>query len=154
MYSSKWLSYNGSVSLYLSDNYYLAELLNFTNLSQWIVLEYRLPFYFRHCLLEEGSCCLKSKPCDCYLIAAVNKLNISSLLGIYNIQKWKEGEPLGALPLSIALKATSHLHLGHKASVTLGWTTIIEKVEPGMLGHESRTLGPGMLCVGHSFFSN
>ena len=34
----------------------------------------------------------------CYLIAAVNKLNISSLvLGIYTIQKWKEGEPLGAL---------------------------------------------------------
>lgn len=32
------------------------------------------------------------------LIAAVNKLNISSLvLGIYTIQKWKEGEPLGAL---------------------------------------------------------
>lgn len=60
-------------------------------------LRIRLPFYFWHCPLEEGSC-PKSKPCDCYLIAAVNKLNISSLvLGIYNIQKWKEGEPLGAL---------------------------------------------------------
>lgn len=71
--------------------------------------------------MEKGSCYLKSKPCDHYLIAAVNKLNISSLvLGIYNIQKWKEGELLGALPLSISLKATSHLHLGHKASVTLG----------------------------------
>lgn len=33
-----------------------------------------------------------------YLIAAVNKLNISSLvLRIHNIQKWKEGELLGAL---------------------------------------------------------
>lgn len=82
----------------MSEIYYLAELLSFTNLSQWVVLEGRLPFYFRHCLLEEGSYCLKSKPCDCYVIAAVNKLNISSLvLGIYNIQKWKEGEPLGAL---------------------------------------------------------
>lgn len=85
------------VSLYLSENYYLAELLNFTTLRQWVVLEYRLPFYFRHCLSAEGSC-LKCKPCDCYLIAAINKLNIFSLvLGIYIIQRWKEGEPLGAL---------------------------------------------------------
>lgn len=49
------------------------------------------------------------------------------------------------LPLSISLKATSHLHLGHKASVTLGWTTIVEKVELGTSGHEGRTLSPSML---------
>lgn len=46
------------------------------------------------------------------------------------------------LPLSIPLKATSHLHLGHKASITLGWTTIMEKVEHGTLGHEGRTGAP------------
>ena len=56
--------------------------------------------------------------------------------------------------LSISLKATSHLHLGHKASVTLGWTTIIEKVEPGTLGHEGRTWDPSMLRIGHSASSN
>lgn len=70
--------------LCLSENPCLTELLNFNQLSQWMVSEYGLLFYFRHGLLEEGSCYLKSKPCDCYLIAAVNKLNISSLvLGIY-----------------------------------------------------------------------
>ena len=76
--------YITKVFLCLSENYCLTEPLNFNQLSQWMVSEYGLLFYFRHGLLEEGSCYLKSKPCDCYLIAAVNKLNISSLvLGIY-----------------------------------------------------------------------
>lgn len=87
-------------------------------LSQWVVLEYVFPFSFQHRLFKEGSC-LKSEPCDCSLIAAINKLNISSfVLGVYNIQKWKKGELLGTLPSSIFPKANSHLHLNHKASVT------------------------------------
>lgn len=88
--------YITKVFLCLSENPCLTEPLNFNQLSQWIVSEYGLLFYFRHGLLEEGSFYLKSKPCDCYLIAAVNKLNISSLvLGIYT--EWKEGELLEAL---------------------------------------------------------
>lgn len=90
-------------------------------MSQWVVLEYELTFYFRHCLLEERRCCLKSIPRGCYLIAAVKKNNIFFSFSL-NVQytEMEGGWAIGSftLPLSISLKATSHLHLGHKASVT------------------------------------
>lgn len=77
------------------------------------------------------------------------------VLGIYNIQKIEKGWAIGSftLSLSISLKATSHLHLAHKASVTLEWTTVVEKVDPGTLGHVDRTLGPSMPCLGYLAFS-
>lgn len=63
--------------LYLFEKLLFCRTSQFDRLIQWVVLEYRFPFYFSHCLLEEGSC-LKSKLYDYHLIAAFNTFKISS----------------------------------------------------------------------------
>lgn len=64
---------------------------------------------------------------------------------MYNTQKWKEGEPLGALLYHLH-PSESYITFALRAQSFCRVNQPFEQVQTGILGHEGRTMVPSMLC--------